>query len=78
VRKSGPARAVVVLAFAALTLALGVVLVATTLFGDSHFEDNAYNLGVLRRSVLPEAGFFLETSLVHLYFQPYPLPRAED
>lgn len=48
------------------------------LFGRSDYEDNLYNYAMVQRSVLPGTQHILETSMVHVYFQQYQLPRAED
>ena len=57
---------------------LAILILYGTLLAPSYYEDNRYNLGLVRRSALPTSQHLLETSLAHLYFQPYPLPRAED
>ncbi|MBI3977519.1 MAG: hypothetical protein HY331_04960 [Chloroflexi bacterium] len=61
-----------------LLAALLTLVVYTALLQPAFFEDDRYNLGVVRRSVLPEARSFLETSIVHVFFEPYPMPRPED
>ncbi|HEY7066429.1 MAG TPA: hypothetical protein VII06_33460 [Chloroflexota bacterium] len=57
---------------------LAALVVYSTLFAPSYFEDDRYNLGVVRRSALPTSQHLLETSLVGMFFEPYPVPRAED
>jgi hypothetical protein len=60
-------------------IVLIVIFVAkSALFAPSYFADDRYNLGVVRRSVLPGARYALESSLVHVFFEPYSLPRPED
>lgn len=67
----------VALPLVALAL-VALFVVHHCLLEPSHFEDDRYNLGVVRHGLLPEAGRLLETSLVHYQFEVYPLPRAED
>src|SRR5438046_8856035 len=57
---------------------LAILILYGTLLAPSYYEDNRYNLGLVRRSALPTSQHLLETSLAHLYVLPYPLPRAED
>lgn len=73
-RRRGPKPLLALLALSAL-LAVAVSLV---LFAPDYFEDNRYNLGVARRSALPGSSHLLETSLSHLFFEAYPMVRAED
>lgn len=67
----------VVLPLVALAL-VALFVVHQCLLERSHFEDDRYNLGVVRHGLLPEARHLLETSLVHYQFEVYPLPRPED
>ncbi len=67
----------VLLPLVALTL-VALFVVHQCLLEPSHFEDDRYNLGVVRHGLLPEARHLLETSLVHYQFEVYPLPRPED
>jgi len=62
----------------ALLVLLALFVVHQCLLEPSHFEDDRYNLGVVRHGLLPEARHLLETSLVHYQFEVYPLPRPED
>ena len=53
---------------------LGGVVVYHACFSPSYFEDDRYNLGVALRSSLPISRYFLETSAVPVFFEPYPIP----
>ena len=60
-----------------LVLALSSVLYFG-LFANSYFPDNCYNYALALRSASPQSTHFLETSLVYLFFERYPIPREED
>jgi hypothetical protein len=55
-----------------------IVVIGIGLFSRSNYEDNLYNYAMVERSALPGNQHFLETSMVHVYFEQYQLPRAED
>ena len=57
---------------------LAAYIAGMALFFPDFFEDNRYNLGVVRRSVLPQARSFLESSCITIHFQKLPIPRVED
>jgi len=57
---------------------LAAYIAGMALFFPDFFEDNRYNLGVARRSVLPQARSFLESSCVTIHFEKLPIPRVED
>ncbi|MEA2641255.1 MAG: hypothetical protein QOF51_2649 [Chloroflexota bacterium] len=71
-------RRLVNVGFILTAVGLTSFLVYSTVFAPRFFEDNAYNQALLERSALPGAGHFLESSLVHVLFQAYPIPRAEE
>jgi len=48
------------------------------LFAASYFPDNCYNLAVALHSASAKSTHFLETSAAFLFFEQYPIPRAED
>lgn len=57
---------------------LAAIVAYQALLLPSYFEDDRYNLGVVERSAGVPTRHFLETSLVHLFFEHYSIPRAED
>jgi hypothetical protein len=69
-------RSRVMFVLASVLVSLLVVLVVFRC--SDYFEDDMYNIGVIRRSALGADGPFLSTSLVSNYFQQYRLPRPED
>jgi hypothetical protein len=61
-----------------LALAIVTYVAYAVFLVPAYFEDNSYNLGVIRHSASAPSPFVLETSCVHLFFEKYPNVRPED
>jgi hypothetical protein len=48
------------------------------LYTANYYEDNRYNMALVLRNSKYPSNYLLETSLVHVFFEKVPIPRAED
>ena len=66
--------------------ALGLVVIGLVvrpalqriLYTPNFYEDNRYNMALVLRNAEYPSDHFLETSLVHVFFEYVPIPRPED